>query len=339
MRRLGILPLLCWQAVAAVTGTVVNRTTGQPQAGASVGFYKLVNAFELAEETTSDAQGNFSIKDSPDGAKPNMIRTTWQGVGYIRILPPGSPTAGLALDCYDSSKQPGGARVAKHMILFQPSGGELTVNETYILDNQGKTSWNDPADGALRIYLPPAANGKAEVNATAADANGMGIGAALVKTSEPGVYGVAFPVKPGETRIDLDYTVPYKEGAPYQGKIVSKDENTYLVAPKGVTLTGERLNDLGPEPRTLAHIYGLAATAFKIQLTGAPVAVAAAPENPPAESPDASDGAPQVEVAPPHVFGQVWQILGLALGILALGFAILYRASGSSKEDHERGRG
>jgi len=50
---------------------------------------------------------------------------------------------------------------------------------------------------------------------------------------------------PGETRIDLDYAVPYAEGSSYQGKIVTRDENTYLIAPNGVTLKGDGLNDLG----------------------------------------------------------------------------------------------
>jgi hypothetical protein len=323
--------------MAAVTGTVVNRTTGQPQAGATVGFYKLVTAFQLAEEVKTDAQGNFTINDSAEGSDPHMIRTTYDGVGYIHMLPPGSPTTGLTLDVYNASKQPGAAKVSKHMILFQPSGGQMTVNETYIVDNDGKTSWNDPAGGALHVWIPAAAKGKAEVNAAAADANGMGIAAAMVKTPAPDVFGVNFPIKPGETRIDIDYTVPYTEGTPYQGKIVSKDENTYLVAPNGVTVAGDKLNDLGLEQRTQARIYGFEGTAYNLQLTGAPVAAAAA--GAPADSADASDGAPQVEVAPPHVFSQLWLILGLALGILALGFAILYRASGTAKENDERGRG
>jgi hypothetical protein len=106
-----------------------------------------------------------------------------------------------------------------------------------------------------------------------------------------------------------------------------------------VTLAGDKLNDLGPEPRTQARIYGFEGTAYKIQLTGAPVAVAATQDTSAADSADASDGAPQVEVAMPHVFGQVELILGLALGILALGFAILYRASATAKETNERGRG
>ena len=49
---------------------------------------------------------------------------------------------------------------------------------------------------------------------------------------------------------------------------MSKDENTYLIVPNGVTMKGEGLNDLGTEPRTQAHIFGLTGAAYKVQLTG-----------------------------------------------------------------------
>jgi hypothetical protein len=323
--------------LAAISGTVVNRTTGKPQAGATVGFYKLgeQNGLEMIDQAKSDAQGNFSINQVPQG--PSLIRTAYDGVTYNHMLPPGSPTTGLTLDVFNSSKQPGGAKVTKHMILFQPSGGQMAINETFLFTNDGKTAWNDPDNGTLHFYLPAAANGKAQVNATAP--GGMPIGAALVKSSKPDVFGVDFAIKPGETRIDLDYAVPYTEGEPYQGKIVSRDENTYLVVPNGVTLTGDGLNDLGAEPQTQSHIFGLTATAYKIALSGS---AAAAPESASADSGgDSGAGAdgPQIEETLPHVFGQAPLILGLALGILALGFAILYRASSQPKETNERRRG
>ena len=148
-------------------------------------------------------------------------------------------------------------KVGKHMILFEPDGGQMVVNETYLCSTTG--------GGRLPFYLPAAANGNVTVNATAA--GGTPIAAAVKKTSKPDVYAVDFPVKPGETRIDLSYTVPYTEGAAYEGKIVTKDDNTYLIAAAGVTLQGENLNDLGQEPRTQDHIYGLTGTSYKVVLT------------------------------------------------------------------------
>ena len=62
MRKIGFVLLLCAPAWAAVTGTVVNRTTGQPQAGATVGLYNFgQDGLDLVERAKSDAQGKFTI--------------------------------------------------------------------------------------------------------------------------------------------------------------------------------------------------------------------------------------------------------------------------------------
>ena len=204
-------------------------------------------------------------------------------------------------------------KVGKHMILFEPGSGQMVVNETYLCSTTG--------GGTLQFYLPAAANGQVQVNATAP--GGVAIVAAVKKTSKPDVYAVDVPMKLGETRFDLTYTVPYTEGAAYEGKIVTKDDNTYLIAPNGMALQGENLNDLGQEPRTQAHIYGLTGAAYKVVLT--------------AETPD-SDSGPRIEAIMPRIYGQAKLILALALGTLALGLALLYRAPGATKETNERGR-
>jgi hypothetical protein len=330
MRRIGFVLLLCAPAMAAVTGAVVNRTTGLPQAGATVGLYHFgQDGLDLVDQAKSDARGKFTINREIQG--PHMIRSTVDAVTYNLMLPPDSPATGLTLEVYNSSRQPGAAKVGKHMILFQPGGGQMVINETYLCSNDGKTTWNDPGHGTVRFHLPAGAGGKAAVNATGP--GGLPLGVPMDKTSTPDVYAVDFPVKPGETRIDLSYTVPYTEGAAYAGKIATKDDNTYLIAPNGVTLQGEKLNDLGLEPRSQAHIYGLTGASYQVQLTGA---VAAAP----AENADAadSDSGPRIEAIMPRIYGQSKLILALALGALALGLALLYRAPVSTKETNERGR-
>ncbi len=331
-RLLGITILvLAAPAFAAVSGTVINRSTGQPQPGATVALNKLgQNGIEMIDQAKSDAQGKFTINQEVRG--PHLLRTAFDGVTYNHMLPPGSPTSDVALDVFNASKRPGGAKVSKHMLLFEPANGQMLINESFIFANDGKTAWNDPDKGTLQFYAPKVL-GKLEATATAP--GGMPIGAPVTKTSKPDVYAVDFPVKPGETRFDLTYTVPYTTGAPYQSKVITKDDNTYLIAPNGITLTGENLSDLGTEPRTQAHIYGLSGASYKIQLTGAEAAPpAAASADPPENS------GPQIEQIMPRVYSQAPLILALALGILALGFALLYRAGPvpTVKDSHERSR-
>jgi hypothetical protein len=308
--------LLSLPAFGAVTGTVINRTTGQPQAGATVGLNRLgQNGIELVDQAKSDAQGKFTINQTPQG--PHVIRTAFDGVTYNHMLPPGTPTTDLTIDVYNASKQPGAAKVTKHMLLFQPSGGQMVVNETFLYNNDGKTAWYDSDNGTLRFFLPAAADGKVTVNGTAP--GGMPIPVATAK-DKPDIYKVTeFAIKPGETRFDVSYTVPYTEGATYEGKVVTKDENTYIIAPSGVTVTGPDLNDLGQEPNSQAHIFGLTAAAYKIQLTGAAAATPDAGGGAPEE------GGPQIEQIMPRLYDKAIPILLIALGILATGFALLYR--------------
>ena len=326
--------LVSFPAFSAVTGTVINRTTGLPQAGATVGLNKLgQNGIELIDQAKSDAQGKFSINQTPQGT-PYVIRTAFDGITYNHMLPPGSPSTDLTIEVFNVTKQPGAAKVSKHMLLFEPSGGQLTVNETFLFNNDGKTAWYDADNGTLHFFMPASAGGKATVQGTAPE--GMPIGAEVGTTGTAGVFKVDFPVKPGETRFDIVYTVPYTDGADYEGKVVTKDENTYLIAPNGVTLDGAGLNDLGVEPRSQAHIYGLAATSYKIKLTGTPVAATTADSG----EGDQPDNGPQIEQIMPRLYSKAVPIILLALGILAVGFALLYRAkTAAGQETNERGRG
>jgi hypothetical protein len=321
MRRIGFALLCCAPVFAAVTGTVVNRSTGQPASNVAVGFYNFgPGGMQPVDQVKTDGQGRFSINREPDASGPSMLRVEIDGVTYNHMMPPGSPSIGIEIPVFNASASPGAAKVSKHMIMFQPSGGQMLITETFLVENAGKTAWFDPKNGTLRFYLPAAANGNVEVHGTAPD--GMSVPVPSEKTARADVYAAKFEVKPGETRFDLTYAVPYTDGATYSGKVVTQDENSYLIAPAGVTLKGEKLSDLGQEPRTQAHIYGFSGTTYKVELTGSP---AAAPSAAAEGGADTSESGPRIEQIMPRLYTQAGTILGLALAILALGFVLLYR--------------
>ncbi|HUE02432.1 MAG TPA: hypothetical protein VMR62_22880 [Bryobacteraceae bacterium] len=315
---LAALVLLALPALAAVDGTVINKTTGQPQSGATVTLYKLGQAgMESVESVKSGAQGKFHIDQTPQG--PNLIQTAFDGVTYNHMLPPGSATSGLSLDVYNSSKQPGAARVSRHFLIFQPNGAQMTVNEGFIFTNNGVTTYNDPEGGTLKFFLPTVAKGIVQVKATAPQ--GMPIDRAADKTNQNGIYKVDFPIKPGETSIQVTYVVPYNSGAVFEGKTVGKTADpTLLVVPNGVTLKGDGVLSRGQEPRSQASIYSVTAANYKVEIAGFMPAAAA-------DSESGGDNGPSLEEVSPKILqkNMKW-ILALALGILALGFIVLYRA-------------
>ena len=164
-----LLLLAAFPALAAITGTVTNQTSGKPAANATVTLFKFGGGgMEPVDKAQTDSQGKFSINQAPSGQGPSMLRVEKDGVTYNHIMPPGSPTADIAINIYDASKKPGAAAVSKHMLLFEPNGGQLTVNETFLYKNDGKTTWSDPQNGTLRFFLPKEANGNVDVKRSSA---------------------------------------------------------------------------------------------------------------------------------------------------------------------------
>jgi hypothetical protein len=309
----------CAPAFAAISGTVINGTTGQPQAGITVSVLRMTqNGPQPAGNVKADVQGKFSVDAAVQG--PTLVRATLDGVTYNHVLAPGMPSEGITLEIYNASKEAGGAKVSKHMILFEPTTDQMVVNEAFIVSNTGKTAWNDPGDGTLHFFVPPTVQGGVQVSAT--PPGGQPLRQAVEKTGQANISKINFPMRPGESRIDLNYTVPYKEGTPYAGKIASKDDNTYLIVPLSVTMKGDNLSDLGQEPRTQAHLFGLKGTSYQVELTGT-----VSPRNTEADTSGggANDGQPPIQQVMPRVYSQAKVILALALGTLALGFALLYR--------------
>ena len=119
--------VLALPAFAQISGTVINQSTGKPQAGATVGIYTMgnKNGLELVDQAKSDAQGKFAVDKSLGGML--LIRTAFGGITYNHRIAPTDPRTGINLEVYDVSKQPGSAKVEKHMVLFEPTGDQVAV--------------------------------------------------------------------------------------------------------------------------------------------------------------------------------------------------------------------
>ena len=316
------LVVLCLASLAsaAVDGTVTNGTTGKPQPGATVTLYKLSqqSGLESVESVKADAAGKFRIDQNLKG--PRLLQSAYDGVTYNHMLPPGAPETGVALEVYNSTKQPGGAKVMQHMLILEPGGSELAVSEGFIWLNTGKTTFQDLDAGTLRFYAPPRAKG-IQVNATAPQ--GMPIRTAPAATGQPDVYKIVFPIKPGETNIQLNYTLPFTSPGTFEGKVFYKGGPTSVIVPQGVSLKGEGLESRGQEPRTKASIYQTTQTAFKVEIEGA----GELKRGEPAES---EQSGPQIQFVLPKLYDKLYWVLALSFSILLLGFVLLYRAGQTS---------
>ncbi|MBM3727612.1 MAG: hypothetical protein FJW40_19605 [Acidobacteria bacterium] len=314
-----LLALLATLPAAAIDGVVMNRTTGRPQPGVSV---SLIEPGETGMKTlgtaTSDAAGKVAFAQVPRG--PALLQATHQGVSYTRMIPPNQAAAPAELAVYNTSAAPGKARITQHMLLFEPTGAELQVSESIIFDNSGSTTWSDPANGTLRFHLPAAAGGKVTVNATGQ--GGMPLRRTAVPAGKPNVYKVDSPIKPGETRIDLTWSMPFTAPGEISGETLHQGGPVRVVVPQGVTLSGDSIQSLGTHPETQAGIFEIRKAAYTIRIEGT------GSLGPPSGG---NEEGPQIEQILPRIYDRKYLILALAFAILTVGFALLYRAAPPEK--------
>lgn len=304
--------------LAAVDGTVMNATTSKPQASVLVTLVQPgAQGMQTLATVKSDAEGKFKIdKEIPPG--PALLQAIYQGVLYTLVLPPGGPTSGVHVKVYDSSAKPGIAKVSQHMILIEPSATSLDISETFLIENESTTTFQDSAKGSVQFYLPEVADGKVSVTINAP--GGMPIQRAAEKTKEKDVYKIEYPIKPGESRFDVSYSLPPSETL--SSKILHGEGVTRLVTPPTVTLEGDSVQFLGQEPQTGAHIYNAGDADYTVKIVGT-----GSLRNPEGPAAGEDAGQPQLEEKAARVYSRMYWVLILVFAILGLGGVLLYRRS------------
>jgi hypothetical protein len=324
-------------ASAAIDGAVINATFTKPQAGATVTLYQTTQQGpQNLGSVKTDADGKFTFdKDVQPGVGggPLLLQAVYQGVQYNKTIAPGESVTNVGVLVYESSKKQGDAKIEQHMILLEPStDGNLQVSESYIFKNDGPRTWNDPDNGTLQFALPAdARSDKVEVNVLSP--GGLPIRRAPDPAGKPNTFKVDFPIKPGDSRVDLAWSMPFRTPGVFEEHIVTKGGLTRLVAPQGVEFKAPDLRTLGQEPNTKATIYEIKGPDVKVDVQGTGGLNGAS-----GGSQGQGNNGPGLSENLPKLYGlmtsnssllqtllAVKWILLTVLGMLALGFILLYR--------------
>jgi hypothetical protein len=318
MRRFAVgLLLAIAPAFAAVDGVVVNGTTGQPQANTVVMLIQPTQAgMQNLGTTKTDAQGKFSF-DNNDQQGPRLIQAIFDGVQYNKMVPPGMPSTGVQIPVFASTNKAGTARETQHFIVLQPGDKEMTVSEGLLYLGDSALTYYDPVNGSVRFYVPPQVD--SPISVTVNPAGGMPIQRPALKTNVPNIYKIDYPVRPGETRFDLNYTVPTASPMIFSDQLLHADAASNLVVPNGVTVKSDDLDLVGQEPKTQASIYRIKSASFKVEVDGTGLVQTQS------EGSGDDNGQPQVQEVNPRIYESMYWILGMAFAILGLGSVLLAR--------------
>jgi hypothetical protein len=304
---------------AAVEGVVHNGTTGKPAPGVGVVLMKLDQGMVPVGSTKTDAAGKFRFETSVEGAH-GLLRAQFEGVTYTEIVTPGAGAQNIQLHVYSAAKEP--FPPESRVMLLEPSGSEMVVNESYLFrnDRQPPATYVGGPEGTLRFHVPPGARGAVQVHVSGV--GGVPLRLNPERAGEANVFKVDHPIKPGENRIDLTYRVPYQSPLELAVRTLYPNVTTRIAAPQGVSIEAAGLQQMGQEPQTKASIFSIAAAEFQLKIAGEG-------SLPRGREAGGEGGGGAVSIMPAAVHQQRWIIFGFAAAILALGFYGLYTASGA----------
>jgi hypothetical protein len=214
-------------AAETLTGTVKNGTTGKAAAGDDVILIKLGNGMEEAARTKADSKGNFSFTYDDPG--PHLIRAVHQGVTYHRMAPPG--TTSVEMEVNDVAKKLDGISVTADVMRCQVENGQLEVTRLFAVDNKSTPPRTQMNDHNFEFYLP---EGAKVVQSMARTANGQPINSAAVPQGEKNRYAFIFPLRPGETQFQVQYTAPYSGSFTIDPKPLYAAQHFVVMIPKSM---------------------------------------------------------------------------------------------------------
>src|SRR3954468_4067189 len=227
-----------------LTGTVSNGTTGKVAAGDEVVLLSLSDGMNESARTKSDAAGNFSFQLKEVG--PHLVRVLHQGVNYFPQGGPITPNRSTtSITVYDSSPKVEGVAANVHVMRLQaPDDKTLQVVELIAVKNDSKPPRSLAGDRTWEVYLPEGA----QIDESAAQGpGGMPINSAPVPDDKhKGLYYFNFPLRPGESRFQIVYHLPYSGEATLKPRIDGKLEHFALLMPKSMQFGAKVESNFAP---------------------------------------------------------------------------------------------
>jgi hypothetical protein len=230
---LTVLLLTALASAQTLTGTVKNSTTNKPAAGDEVVLLKLGQGMEEAGRTKTDAQGHFTFK-LDDAQSPHLVRAIHQDVTYHRMAPPG--TTSVELEVFDVAKKIDGISVVADIMRVEVSQGQMQVTREFGVQNTSKPPRTQMNEHNLEFYIPNGAQIIPE-SASATTENGNPLKSAPVPEGEKNRYSFIFPLRPGLTRFEVAYQLPYTGSANLDPKSLYALDHFVVMVPKTMQFT------------------------------------------------------------------------------------------------------
>ena len=217
----------------SITGTVTNRTTNKPAVGDDVVLIRLAQGMQETTRTKTDSHGRFTLTVPDRGV--HLVRVTHDKADYFRPAPPG--TESVEIDVFNAAAKVKGVTGEADVMRIQTdeTGKALRVVENFFIKNDSNPPRTQFSERSFEFYLPAGA----VVEGSAALApGGMPVKASPMPIQgEPNHYAFIFPLRPGETRFQVTYKLPYSGSLKFAPRVGMPTDTIAIMMPKSMTFT------------------------------------------------------------------------------------------------------
>jgi hypothetical protein len=216
----------------SITGIVTNKTTDKPSAGDDVVLIRLAQGMQEASRTKTDAKGRFTL-EIPNGDNGlHLVRVTHDKANYFRPAPPG--TQSVEVEVFNAAAKVKGVSSEADVMRIQTdeSGKALRVVENFFVKNESSPPLTQFSDRPFEFYLP---EGAVVEGSAALAPGGMPVQASPVPLGEANHYAFIFPIRPGETRFQISYRLPYGGSLKFAPRVMMPTDTIAVMMPKSMT--------------------------------------------------------------------------------------------------------
>jgi hypothetical protein len=216
----------------SITGVVTNKTTNKPAGGDDVVLIRLAQGMQEASRTKTDSKGHFTLEIPNGDSGMHLVRVTHDKANYFRPAPPG--TQSVEVDVFNAAAKVKGVNSEADVMRIQTdeSGKALRVVENFFVKNESNPPLTQFSDRPFEFYLP---EGAVVEGSAALAPGGMPVQASPVPLGEPNHYAFIFPIRPGETRFQISYRLPYGGSLKFAPRVMMPTDTVAIMMPKSMT--------------------------------------------------------------------------------------------------------
>jgi hypothetical protein len=219
-------------AAAPISGIVTNKTINKPSAGDTVVLIRLAQGMQESTRTTTDARGHYTLEVPDDGL--HLVRVTHDKANYFQPAPSGTQT--VDIEVYNAAPQVKGVSTEAVVMRLQTDAGGATLRvvENFFVKNESAPPMTQFSNEPFDFHLPEGAI----IEGSAAQApNGMPVQASPIPLPEKGLYTFLFPIRPGETRFQVSYHIPYTGKLDIDPRVTGATDTVAIMMPKSMSFT------------------------------------------------------------------------------------------------------